>query len=167
MHSFWLLVRADLMVEFLSKALFSGKYPRFIAIVLSIIWIFAWMVYVIIQFLVAACKYCYQTNRYFSRIELAKVQKVARKYGHSSRGIVYTTTGYTLTLLIPPNRRSVEKFIFSTNAKDGRLTISVQNGNSVIELGYDFLNRYTGNQQHALHQSNAQIFYEHICCNWL
>jgi hypothetical protein len=80
MHSFWTLLKAEFAAEVISKALFSGKFPRAIAWSLILGYFTAKTIYSLLQIFGAIIKLCVPDS-FRTRRVLKKAQEICKEFG--------------------------------------------------------------------------------------
>lgn len=167
MKDFWPLLKAELTVELLSKTLFSGKHPRILAVLFTLVLVWIWIFYSLLKIIWRIIRLFYPTKRMKTKQILRLLQKKAKSYHDIPGEMQKTAIGYDMSISIQANQRLIQTLIFSIDSRNGKMEIQASTGRESYLLQYDFLSHYSGYKGYSLHESNALHLYESLHLNYL
>ena len=166
MSNFWTYVRAEFTVEVISKILFSGKFPRFVAITLVFLYLGFAIIRGVFRLFGALWNLGYDTKNRRTRKTLQSIKKHAKKFGDSSQ-IDTSRSGYLgLILSNPGYQRGIQQITIWINTSTEQLEVIVSNGASATLLSYAQIASYCSGEMH-LHRLYALSIFSHLRLNLL
>lgn len=168
MHSFWSLFKAEFAAHTLWSILFSGKYPRLVALMLVLLFTSWYLCRGMIRIAYHLLRWIFVTENMVVRKRLRYVIGVGKPFGDRSEGIRIENRQWVLTLVNPDFRQSVEKVEFRVAKKTGQLTIRVRQHGQWNPLGFIWLQQVMpADRNVSMHCDFAAHIYYHLRLNVL
>lgn len=168
MHRFWTYVSAEFVVHTLSAILFSGRFPRLVAIVLSVVTgsvlILLWSIKTISR----CIGWIILTPNIRARRTLKQIAKIAKVHGDQIVSIETDQIKWMLTLENPEYRNGHSRIIVSIIKSGNQLQISGMRGGHPEEIAFETIARHTPqNVYFCMHQDFAEYIFYHLRLNYL
>ncbi len=166
MSNFWTYVRAEFTVEVISKILFSGKFPRFIAITLVFLYLGFAIIRGIFRLFGALWRILYHTKSRRTNWTLRDVIKHAEKFGDTSR-IDVSRSGFLGLILENPNyRRGILQVCIWIDTSTEQLEIILSDGQSASILSFEQIRKFCPHEV-AMHRLYTLSIFSHLRLNIL
>lgn len=167
MHRFWTYVSAEFVVHTLSAILFSGRFPRLVAVVLSItvgsILISLWGIKTIFRFI----GWIVLTQNIRARRALNRVAKIAETHGDQVMPIEEGPTGWRLTLENPQYRNGHSRVFISITKSGDQLQISGMYGGHVVDIPFGIIAQHVPQKTYfCMHRDFAEYVFFHLRLNY-
>jgi len=168
MHSFWNLFKAEFAAHTLYSILFSGKYPRIVALILVLLFSSWYLCRGMARAAYHLLRLIFVTENMEVRKRLQYVIGVGKPFGDTSEGVRAENRQWVLILTNPNFRQEVEKVEFRVMRKTGQLTISVWRHGQWSQLGFTWLQQIMPYDQNvSMHCDFSAYIYYHLRLNVL
>ena len=166
MHGFWTLVKAEFTVEVISKILFSGRFPRPVALLLVFLffgWFIVTRIFRISGYLIHAI---FVGKKGRIRRELRAIVAHTKKFGDQVNGP--TENGGFMILMIsnPTFRRNISQLSVRVNSRTEQLDFTINRGQGEETLPYETIVFFSHSNM-QLHRIDALTIYQYLRINLL
>jgi hypothetical protein len=166
MHGFWTLVKAEFTVEVISKILFSGKFPRPVALLL----VFLFFVWFIITRLFRICKYLFHVifigKKGRIRGELRAIVAHTKKFDDRVTGPIENGGYMILSISNPTFRRNIVQLTIRINLRTEQLDFTINRGQGEETLPYETI-VFFSHSSVQLHRIDGLTIYQYLRINLL
>lgn len=167
MHSFWTLFRAEFAVEILSKFLFSGKFPRPVAIFLILVVSGFLFVFWCVKIIYQIAKWIFIRDSSKTKIVFFRIRMIGKKFGDNGV-VIQDNNSLTLRLTNRNFKHSITALHIEIEKGTGRLEFSVEFQENMIHIPYQFLNEICPRDvAFSLHRDFAPYLYHTLRINYL
>ncbi len=168
MHSFWTLVRADFVVEILSKILFTGRFPRAVALLIAFFigsFLIGWWcilrVYDLVSWIIlregVRAQICFRKIRKIVRLFGDTVEVLGLENGYRSIQISSTSFRYEVQMVEIRIYQNTERASFILHFSDRSQ-----------ELPYEFFRNHCGAyERYDLHRLSIPYLFSRLRGNCL
>ena len=168
MRHFWTYVKAEFVVHTLSVILFSGKFPRVVAICIAlafgIVSIIFWgfrIIYLLIRWI------CISEEMLVKK-EFRSIAKVGKKFGDQSSSIEFENGAWKMLVFNPNFQHGIQSVEIRVVKGSSQLQIWLSSQNAWIPLWFETISQALPPNKHiCMHRDFAAYIYYYIRMNLL
>ncbi len=167
MHSFRALLKAEFTVEVISQILFSGKFPRLIAIFVVLLYCAYGVARMFVRFLVFIYKLIFVNDDSRARTTLREVRKVGHLFGDRVGAVTQSDSGWNMALSNPRFARNIQLLQILIEPKTSRIRIWILVDGQLHPLSHSVIESHCSGVPISLHRDHLVHIIHQLHLNYL